>query len=1626
MVYLWQYFLQDNLEAFRHYLADATFIAGSLKAPGSHGSNKDGSPALPSTSPKVTFMRNRKSLEHTGKVARTHGKQDQRSHLVNLTRADVNAKDAYGRTLLHHAASSSSPNALGFVKALLEVPFIDLYIQDLESGWTALHRALYNGHISIAQALMLRDANDSMGYITNALNHVPGGLIKIKDHEGNSPFEVFTLTVAPRDLQHSAPICLTLAMEDTSSVDSIDAGDPENDDRASRRLVRPKVNLLGDEVFAFGSNKNLNLGLGDEDNRHFPEQVTLNRPDHLLYRLYVDAQARRVKELGNQDLSSSQILFAEAANTVPAVISNQRVVIQDVVMSKLHTAIITTDPESNLYVCGFGPGGRLGTGDESTRFSYVCLQTGGLSNKHVVVVALGQDHSIAVCEQGEVYTWGSNRFGQLGYSLPPSNSPAKDNPTQLTPRQLFGSMKKEMIIGAAASSIHSVIFTSTALYTFGKNEGQLGLMDADARSLEIQVAPRRVGVSILQSPISMVSAIDRATTILLESHDVVVLTHYGWTKVVFQLEGFTNVLSGASATRYDPVGNLICKITSGGNSICAMSTFGEVFTVDVTKKPDALATNQSTTNPSKARNALPQPSKLWSIGKPHMAATDVAVGQDGSIILCTVSGSVWRKEKRAKIKVAGAKGNAAKPKDYKFVRIPNINRAVGVRSNAYGAYAAIRKDCDVARQQIVVERQTIWDTMFTMLPFRDLANDRNDEDSDTENPRPRFWTPSTSVSSPAHIKQAILLSEDIERQVQMLMSKYEPLSLSQYDLWVTSTLSDVRIPAHSFLVKGRSRILRQALTEFQSSYYFCIPDVLSIEYGPDGHINLVFIGADIFTILNFVFYLYTENIVDVWHHSQRTPHLAPRYRQIRSELMKIGGSLDMGCLERAARVMTEPARCLHLDMNTALMDSNLFQDADVRIDLANDVEVPAHSALLSRRCPFFEGLFIGRAGGSWLNSRRDRADEMSDLIRVDLKHVEEQVFRMVLRHIYVDAGEELFDDVVTADLDEFIDLIIEVMAVSNELMLDRLSQVCQKMLGQYVTTRNICQLLNAVAPCSVNEFKHAGLEYICMNLETMLEHRLLEELDDDLLAELDETVQENQQACFRFTRSGRAEAELFDQHPELEAQIVVGKQRMIDSLRLRSRVLDSEDRIASARKLRPGGSERTSLTPSSSFTKQPMTDDRQCTETNSAVKSQAHGADMFFEMEDEHPAVSLIDPPASASAVDNNHLHEEALLHNGSPLSSRQYRPLDSGLLTHSIEDSVDRPKGSLLRKNHSSSSMFATSPNAVVTLSEGGETISKVWHSPVIGSAKMNFQEIMAQASSASKTSNLTMAINQDNAQLRRAPHRPSQRERKKIQHQRSKEAIINSLEEVSNKSHQTDVSLHSRSSVSPWQTVQKPADNPFLLTRSGGDSVATQPSPRSGMTMRQTVAGASAIAKDITPVKPKAHPQSVSTPSLGQPSNPQIQSIRHTPASVSASGSPLGMYHSLAEILVQQQGDKAAIREAAAKRSLQDIQQEQEFQEWWDNETKKVQEEEQGSTIDSTRKSKGERGRGRGRGKGGRRKGSGRGGGAASANETELSKVTGGPAPGDENTSGPSKRRPRERGRRGDRGERGRSRGQ
>lgn len=71
--------------------------------------------------------------------------------------AEINRKDSFGRTVLHLACSDNNAWALNWVELLLSITGCQINTVDAESGWTALHRALYAGNIAAARLLLARD-----------------------------------------------------------------------------------------------------------------------------------------------------------------------------------------------------------------------------------------------------------------------------------------------------------------------------------------------------------------------------------------------------------------------------------------------------------------------------------------------------------------------------------------------------------------------------------------------------------------------------------------------------------------------------------------------------------------------------------------------------------------------------------------------------------------------------------------------------------------------------------------------------------------------------------------------------------------------------------------------------------------------------------------------------------------------------------------------------------------------------------------------------------------------------------------------------------------------------------------------------------------------------------------------------------------------------------------------------------------------------------------------------------------------------------------------------------------------------------------------------------------------------
>ncbi len=90
-------------------------------------------------------------------------------------------------------------------------------------------------------------------------------------------------------------------------------------------------------------------------------------------------------------------------------------------------------------------------------------------------MALGQDHTLALTDTGEVLSWGLNRFAQLGYVVETSTMGRIEEPVQVSAKKIVGPLKKEIVEGVAACKTASACWTSTEVFTWGTNHGQLGM-----------------------------------------------------------------------------------------------------------------------------------------------------------------------------------------------------------------------------------------------------------------------------------------------------------------------------------------------------------------------------------------------------------------------------------------------------------------------------------------------------------------------------------------------------------------------------------------------------------------------------------------------------------------------------------------------------------------------------------------------------------------------------------------------------------------------------------------------------------------------------------------------------------------------------------------------------------------------------------------------------------------------------------------------------------------------------------------------------------------------------------------------------------------------------------------------
>jgi alpha-tubulin suppressor-like RCC1 family protein len=129
-----------------------------------------------------------------------------------------------------------------------------------------------------------------------------------------------------------------------------------------------------------------------------------------------------------------------------------------------HAVAVTETGE--IFTWGNNAFGQLGFRNVSVDFTYPS-QVHTLQDTRIVYVCAGFAHTLAVTDKGETYGWGSNDKGQLGL---------EGFTATFTPTLITGLVGKKVIRVSCGYDTSVAVTDKGLVYTFGDNsEGQLGL-----------------------------------------------------------------------------------------------------------------------------------------------------------------------------------------------------------------------------------------------------------------------------------------------------------------------------------------------------------------------------------------------------------------------------------------------------------------------------------------------------------------------------------------------------------------------------------------------------------------------------------------------------------------------------------------------------------------------------------------------------------------------------------------------------------------------------------------------------------------------------------------------------------------------------------------------------------------------------------------------------------------------------------------------------------------------------------------------------------------------------------------------------------------------------------------------
>jgi hypothetical protein len=143
------------------------------------------------------------------------------------------------------------------------------------------------------------------------------------------------------------------------------------------------------------------------------------------------------------------------------------------------------------------------------------------------------------------------------------------------------------------------------------------------------------------------------------------------------------------------------------------------------------------------------------------------------------------------------------------------------------------------------------------------------------------------------------------------------------------------------------------------------------------------------------------------------------------------------------------------------------QDHDVIIQL-KDRAVTAHQVIICARCPFFNAMLKDHS--RW-NLTMDQG-----IYTVHLSHFQWKHFEIALKFMYSDATP-LFNDPQEENLGLYVQFVMDVMSMADELLLEELKNICADVLCHMIDTASVIDFLEFSYEMDSDLLKQACLSF---------------------------------------------------------------------------------------------------------------------------------------------------------------------------------------------------------------------------------------------------------------------------------------------------------------------------------------------------------------------------------------------------------------------------------------------------------------------------------------------------------------------------------------------------------------------